>query len=69
MTIESETDFVCAGVSVSVTVAVRLKVPLAVGVPETMPVAVPRLSPAGRAPEVIDQLYGVFPPVACMPLE
>jgi hypothetical protein len=56
MMMESETDFVCAGVSVSMTVAVRLKVPLAVGVPETMPVAAPRLSPVGRAPEVIDQL-------------
>jgi hypothetical protein len=56
MTIERATDLVCAGLSASVTVAVRLNVPLAVGVPETAPVVVPRLSPAGRAPEVIDQL-------------
>jgi hypothetical protein len=29
-----------------------------------VPVLAPRLSPAGSPPEVIDQLYGVVPPVA-----
>lgn len=56
ITMESATDLVCAGLSASVTVAVMLNIPLAVGVPETRPVDVPRLSPAGRAPEVTDQL-------------
>jgi hypothetical protein len=35
---------------------VKLKVPLAVGVPETMPVLAPRLRPDGRLPEVIDHV-------------
>jgi hypothetical protein len=38
-----------------VTEAVKLKVPLAVGVPETAPVVAPRLRPLGRLPEVTDQ--------------
>jgi hypothetical protein len=46
----------CAGFSASVTVAVKLDVPLAVGVPETIPVAVASVNPAGKLPEVIDQL-------------
>ena len=56
MTIESGTDFVCAGLDASATVAVTLKVPADVGVPETRPVVAPRLRPAGRLPAVIDQL-------------
>ncbi len=39
------------------------KLPFAVGVPERRPVLAARLSPAGRLPEVIDQVYGVVPPV------
>jgi hypothetical protein len=35
---------------------VKLKVPVAVGVPEIAPVAATRVSPAGRFPVVIDQL-------------
>jgi hypothetical protein len=50
-------------------VAVKLKVPFAVGVPETRPVLGARLSPVGRLPEVIDQVYGVVPPVASRDLE
>lgn len=42
----------------------KLKVPLAVGVPEIRPVLVERLRPAGRLPVLIDQAYGVVPPVA-----
>jgi len=54
-TIESCTDCVCAGLPESVTVAVKLVVPLAVGVPEITPVAEASDRPAGRLPLVIDQ--------------
>ena len=40
----------------SVTVAVKLDVPVAVGLPEIMPVVAARLSPAGNVPAVIDQV-------------
>ena len=40
----------------SLTVAVKLDVPLAVGVPEMIPVVAAKVSPAGRLPEVIDQV-------------
>ena len=46
---------VWAGEPASLTVTPTLKLPLAVGVPETRPV-VARVSPAGRAPEVIDHV-------------
>jgi hypothetical protein len=55
-TIERLTDFVCAGFPASVTVAVKLDVPVAVGVPEIRPVIEARLSPAGRLPDVMDQV-------------
>jgi hypothetical protein len=55
-TIESWTDFVCAGLSASVTVAVKLLVPLAVGVPVIRLVAEASMTPAGRLPEVMDQV-------------
>lgn len=45
--------------------AVKLKVPAAVGVPEITPVAAFRVRPAGIEPALMDQLYGVKPPVAC----
>jgi hypothetical protein len=54
-TIERGTDLVCAGLPLSVTIAVKLVVPVAVGVPESSPVAGVRVSPAGRPPAVIDQ--------------
>jgi hypothetical protein len=44
------------GLDESVMVAVKLKVPLVVGVPETTPVVAPRLRPDGRLPEVTDQV-------------
>ena len=47
-------DVDCAGLSASVTVAVKVDVPLVVGVPEIMPVLAARLSPAGRLPALID---------------
>jgi hypothetical protein len=64
MTSETDVDVVCVGLEESETVAVKLKVPLAVGVPEIRPVLAARLRPAGRLPALIDQVYGVVPPVA-----
>ena len=64
MTKEIDADLVCTGLEESVTVAVTFTVAAAVGVPEMMPVLVARVRPAGRLPEVMDQLYGVAPPVA-----
>lgn len=68
-TIERLTDLVCAGLPASVTVAVKLVVPVAVGAPEISPVAGVRASPAGRLPVVMDQAYGVVPPLACRAFE
>jgi hypothetical protein len=55
-TIEVATDLVWTGEPLSLTVAVKLEVPLVVGVPEMMPVVAAKVSPAGRLPEVIDQV-------------
>ena len=61
---------VCAvGEVESVTLAVKLKVPDAVGVPEIAPVAADRVRPAGNAPELMLQLYGAAPPVAASVVE
>ena len=54
-TIERAADFVCAGLLASVTVTVKLEVPLVVGVPAIAP-AGDRVSPAGRLPAVIAQV-------------
>lgn len=48
----------------SATLAVKLKVPTVVGVPEITPVAVLSDNPGGREPEEIDQVYGGVPPLA-----
>ncbi len=56
MTSERVTDLVCAGEPASAMAAVKVAVPLAVGVPEIRPVEVFRLSPAGRLPEMKDQV-------------
>lgn len=53
----------CAGLPPSVTATSTVTLPATVGVPLT--VHADRLSPAGRAP-VIEQLYGVVPPLAVM---
>jgi hypothetical protein len=45
------------------------KLPFAVGVPEMRPVLAVRASPVGRLPDVIDQAYGVVPPVAASDFE
>jgi len=42
---------------------VKLDVPDCEGVPEITPLAAPRVSPVGNAPEESVQLYGVVPPV------
>jgi hypothetical protein len=56
---------VCAvGTVESVTLAVKLNVPAAVGVPEIVPLAAASVRPAGNAPELMLQLYGVVPPLA-----
>ena len=48
-------DLVSTGVLLSVTVAVKLAVPLAVGVPEIAPVC-ERVRPAGKLPAVSDHV-------------
>lgn len=52
------------GVVESVTFAVKLTEAAPVGVPEICPVDVFRVSPGGKTPVLMLQLYGVFPPVA-----
>jgi hypothetical protein len=59
------TDLDWAGEPASWTDTPGEKFPLPVGVPEIRPVVLFRLSPAGSAPEEIDQVYGDVPPVAC----
>jgi hypothetical protein len=49
-------DLICAGLPLSLTVAVKLDVPIVVGIPEIMPLVGVRLNPAGRLPEVIDHV-------------
>ena len=47
----------------SVTLTVKLLVPVAVGVPEIAPVLAANDRPAGNEPEVIDQVSGAVPPL------
>ena len=53
----------------SFTCTVNDTVPDVVGVPEITPVDAARLNPIGNEPELIDQVYGVVPPLACSVLE
>jgi hypothetical protein len=55
-TIVCEADAVWAGLPLSVTVAVKVEVPLVVGVPEIMPVDGAKFTPAGSLPDVMDQV-------------
>lgn len=55
ITSERFTVWVCAGLPPSVSVTVKVLVPVAVGVPEIRPVDEARESPAGRLPEVTVQ--------------
>jgi hypothetical protein len=70
--IEVVASFVWAGLPLSLTATVKLNVPLAVGVPEMIPVVAARVSPAGRALPLLlgtDQVYAGVPPVADIWLE
>jgi hypothetical protein len=49
----------------SATLARKLDVPVADGVPPIAPVEALRVRPAGSAPEAMLQVYDGFPPVAC----
>jgi hypothetical protein len=69
ITIDRVTGLLSAGLDESATATVKDAVPLAVGVPEIRPVDVFRLSPAGRLPEIKDQLYGAVPPLDCRTVE
>ena len=62
--IEVAADLAWVGSPLSVTVAVKLEVPTAVGIPEMVPVVAARFRPAGRLPELIDHVYDGVPPVA-----
>jgi hypothetical protein len=53
--IEADIVAVCAGLPESVAVTAKLYAPLVVGVPEIAP-ALERLRPAGRLPELSDQV-------------
>jgi hypothetical protein len=48
------TDLVSTGLLLSRTVAVKVKVPLEVGVPEITPLLADNANPVGRLPEVTD---------------
>jgi len=50
------TALLCAGLDESTTLKVKLVVPLAVGLPEIIPVDDARLSPDGSVPEVRDHV-------------
>jgi hypothetical protein len=62
-------DFETVGDSESVTCAVTVKLPEALGEPLIAPVAAFKVTPAGNAPAVMAQLYGVVPPVAAKAAE
>lgn len=55
-TIEVVADAVCAGRPLSVAVTVKVEVPLTVGVPDKMPVALASVSPVGRLPDLTDHV-------------
>lgn len=59
-----ENAFVAVLLLASVTFTVKQTVPFVVGLPEIKPVEPFKVKPAGRLPELTDQTYGVFPPVA-----
>ena len=63
MVIDRGADLVCTGLPLSLTLTVKVEVPLAVGVPEITP-ELASVSPAGKLPELIDHLYPGVPPLA-----
>jgi hypothetical protein len=56
MVMVRDTDLLWTGLLLSRTVAVKAKVPLAVGVPEMTPLLADNTSPAGRFPEDTDHV-------------
>lgn len=60
----SEKVLAALAVTASVTVAVKLLFAATLGVPEMTPVEALSVKPAGSAPDVIDHVYGVVPPLA-----
>ena len=58
----------CAGELESVTLTANEEVPAVVGVPLICPELL-KVRPAGREPELSDQLYGVIPPLAASAAE
>ena len=54
-TIENAADLLCTGFPLSVTLAVKEKVPVAFGVPEITPVGA-NVSPVGRLPDTTFQV-------------
>jgi hypothetical protein len=56
---------VFGGVAESVTLTVKVKLPVAVGVPDSNPNRL-RVSPVGGEPDDTVQMYGDFPPLAKM---
>ena len=63
--IEMLSDCVMVLFAASLTCTVNEELPDAVGVPESTPVDAARLKPAGSAPTVTLQVYGLVPPLAC----
>ena len=63
MLIEKGAEFISGIGALSVTVTVKGKVPIRVGVPLSAPL-VASVSPGGSAPPVTAQLSGRYPPVA-----
>ena len=55
---------VSCGEPESVTVPVKLKVPAVVGVPVMAPVLAFSVSPGGKEPELMANVYGLVPPLA-----
>lgn len=51
-------------VSASVIFTVKLNVPFVVSMPDFTPFELFSFKPAGRFPELIDHVKGVFPPIA-----
>jgi hypothetical protein len=56
MVIDIAVERVWTGLLLSLTLAVKVNVPLAVGVPEISPLLAASVNPAGRLPELIDQV-------------
>ena len=56
MAIDMGVDRVWVGLLLSLTVAVKVNVPLVVGIPEISPLPAAKVKPVGRLPNVIDQV-------------